>query len=160
MAYRAKNATSYNIFLPNPAPKSTEICNFASGSACPCGFCRANYMVEKRHCTLCFDRLNLGNSILDKTNAEVTPTGVYIRSRSVPRANHALTGTLLGALYILFTWVSLCPFYKGGFRRPKRWNGQQEIPSFFLLCGKPETTESSDAWVSVRLKAAADLRER
>lgn len=24
----------------------------------------------------------------------------------------------------------LCLFYKGGFRRPKRWNGQVEIPRF------------------------------
>ena len=35
----------------------------------------------------------------------MTPTDVYIRSRSVPRANYALIGTLLGALYTP-AWVS------------------------------------------------------
>jgi len=54
-----------------------------------------------------FDRLNVGNSNpLSKTIAEVTPTGVYIRSRSVPRANYALTGTLLGAFVYTTVWVS------------------------------------------------------
>ena len=49
-----------------------------------------------------FDYLNVGNSrSQSKTNAEVTPTDVYIvRSRSVPRAYYAFNGTLLGALYI------------------------------------------------------------
>ena len=92
-------------------------------------------MVEKRHCTLCFDRLNLGNSILDKTNAEVTPTDVYIiRNRSVPRANCALTHTFGCIVYILLRgYLSVCSF-RYAIRGLKRWNGQHEIPSFFLLC--------------------------
>ena len=58
-------------------------------------------MVEKRHCTLCFWQLERRKfKPCSEANAEVTPTGVYIRSRSVPRANHALTGTLLGAFCI------------------------------------------------------------
>lgn len=47
---------------------------------------------------------------LPKTNAEVTPTDVYIRSRSVPEGYHTLNGTLLGALYIYRLRVFLCPF--------------------------------------------------
>ena len=60
-----------------------------------------HYILEKRHSTLCFWWLECRKlRPLSKTTAEVTPTGVYIRSRSVPRANHALTGTLLGAFCI------------------------------------------------------------
>ena len=82
-----------------------------------------------------FDSLNVGNSNpCSKTNAEVTPTDVYImRSRSVPRAYYALTHTLGCIVYTHEGIKSACSF-KGGFRRPKLENEQQEIPSFFLYC--------------------------
>ena len=61
-----------------------------------------HYFVEKRHCTLCFwsfERRKL--KYPSKTNAEVTPTDVYImRSRSVPRAYYALTHTFGCIVYI------------------------------------------------------------
>ena len=44
--------------------------------------------------------------------------------------------TLLGALYIYRLRVSYSVrSFKRGFLRPKQWNGQQEIPSFFLHVG-------------------------
>ena len=42
---------------------------------------------------------------------KVTPTDVYIRSRSVPRANYALTHTF-GCIYIYRLRVSLCLFFQ------------------------------------------------
>ena len=42
---------------------------------------------------------------------KVTPTDVYIRSRSVPRANYALTHTF-GCIVYTPTWVSLCLFFQ------------------------------------------------
>ena len=72
-----------------------------------CGLKGTTTLRNKRHCTLCFWWLERRKfKSLSKTIAEVTPTGVYIRNRSVPRANYALTGTLLGASYIYLTWVS------------------------------------------------------
>ena len=93
-----------------------------------------HYIVEKRHCTLCFwtfERRKLKSQ--SKTNAEVTPTDVYImRSRSVPRANSMPSRTLLGALYIYRLRVSnLFVLLRRHFLRPKCRNGQKEIPSFF-----------------------------
>ena len=67
---------------------------------------------NKRHCTLCFWQLERRKfKPCSETIAEVTPTGVYIRSRSVPRVNHALNGTLLGAFYIYSSvGILLCSF--------------------------------------------------
>ena len=71
-----------------------------------------HFILEKRHCTLCFWQLERRKfKPCSETIAEVTPTGVYIRSRSVPRANHALTGTLLGAFCIYSSvGILLCSF--------------------------------------------------
>ena len=58
-----------------------------------------NYIAKKRHCTLVFGDLNYHNQIPSKDYAEVTPTDVYIRSRSVPRAIYALTHTCWCNIY-------------------------------------------------------------
>ena len=80
------------------AGKHTEVC-VAKG--------QSTILRNKRHCTLCFWQLERRKfKPCSETNAEVTPTGVYVRSRSVPRANHVLTGTLLGAHIYIPTWVS------------------------------------------------------
>ena len=72
-----------------------------------------------------FGHLNYHNQIPFKDNAEVTPTGVYIRSRSVPRANHALIGTLLGA-FCIYSSVGIYSVRSNreGCGRPKCQNGQ------------------------------------
>ena len=58
-----------------------------------------------------------------KTIAEVTPTDVYIRSRSVPRAIHALTHTF-GCISI-YSSVGISLFVLSeGCGRPKLRNGQ------------------------------------
>ena len=83
-----------------------------------------------------FGHLNVGNSnSQSKTNAEVTPTDVYnIRSRSVQR-DFVPSRTLVDALYILLRVSNLFVLLRRHFLRPKCRNGQQEIPSFFSVCG-------------------------
>ena len=74
-----------------------------------------HYIVEKRHCTLCFWQLERRKfNSCSKTTAEVTPTDVYyIRSRSVPRGI-VPSRTLLGALYIYAWGYQICSFFQEG----------------------------------------------
>ncbi len=44
----------------------------------------------------------------------------------------------------------ICSSNREGCGRPKQRNGQHEIPSFFLHCGKQGKVKPSDVWVSVR----------
>ena len=96
-----------------------------------------------------FGDLNYHYQISIKGNAEVTPTGVYIRSRSVPRANYALNGTLLGASCI-YSSVGIYSVRSIGMAVV----GQSYSTSrcrypVFRLCGSDDrVTNHSGTWVS------------
>ena len=65
--------------------------------------------------------LNLRNSNpLSKTIAEVTPTDVYIRSRSVPRAYYALMHTFGCIVYIPSEGIKSARSIKEAFSGPKQ----------------------------------------
>ena len=81
-----------------------------------------------------FGNLNVGNSgSQSKTIAEVTPTDVYIRSRSVPRAIRMPSHTLLRVhQYILQRgYLSVSPIEKASDSLSYE-DGHQGYPRFFL----------------------------
>ena len=96
------------------------------------GLCRSNYIVEKRHCTLVFDHLNVGNSNYTiKNNAEVTPTDVYYAQPECAEARVA-SRTLFG--YITYTpnvgIESVCSMVKASYGlNGERAAGDTLVPS-------------------------------
>ena len=85
-----------------------------------------------------FDSLNVGNSNpCSKTNAEVTPTDVYIiRSRSVPRANYALTHTFGCIVYIPPGGIKSVRSKEKAVVGPNVRTGSRRYPRFILHSGK------------------------
>ena len=82
-----------------------------------------------------FGNLNVGNSgSQSKTNAEVTPTDVYIvRSRSVPRAYYVLTHTFGCIVYTPEGIKSVRSIGKASDGQ-KGGTGSRRYPRSFLLC--------------------------
>lgn len=87
--------------------------------------------------------------------AEVTPTGVYIRSRSVPRATHALTGTLLDAfrIYSSVGIYSVCSIGRAVVGLNVR-TGRCRYPVFRLCGSEDKIINHSGTWVSVSFSCA------
>ena len=93
-----------------------------------------HYILEKRHCTLCFWQLEPRKfKLLIKDNGRGDAYGcVYqMRSRSVLRANLMPSHTFGCIVYIQSEGIESVRSIKRAFLGPKQRNGQQEIPSFF-----------------------------
>ena len=108
---------------------------------------------NKRHCTLCFWQLELPQSnLVQRQMAEVTPTGVYVRNRSVPRANHVLTGTLLGAscIYSSVGIYSVRSIKEASYGL-SHGTSRCRYPVFFRYVGI-NRVKNNLAWVFVRTK--------
>ena len=118
-------------------------------------------ILEKRHRALCF-LVTWTTTIKSqsKTNAEVTPTGVYIRSRSVPRANHALTGTLLG-VFCIYSSVGIYSVRSIEMAVVGQSYGTSRCGyPVFHLCGSDDRiTNHSGTWVSAGVKWGAECHQ-
>ena len=91
--------------------------------------------MEKRHCTLCFwllERRKLKPLIKDKSRGDAY--GCVYDTQPECAEGLVPSRTLLGALYILPRVSNLFVLLRW-LPRAKMEDGQQEIPSFFSVCG-------------------------
>ena len=120
-----------------------NFCTFALANSRRTDFVRVGAATGREHYIMeCVaDALFLAVLKLPQSNLVV----VYTVPVGVPMANHAITHTFRGVLYIPTAWVSLCSFTTKGCGRPQTANGQKPDTPLFFCSEQSRKLNQSDS---------------